>query len=457
MTATRVLITVPDVQSVITPEVFFASGSGSHGPVPLRSRLLDVGVPPSLALDHEFGPVPLRVSAATAVLASSFEHELEASPAFVVRGLIDSQDLEQAQNLKDDAGNPRVFSDPPIGLLPTTFKSPPIGTASDVQRLLRRGLLSELGMDGSGVALALMDNGINLAYLRDRGLQPTMDVHLSWSPNEAIRSGAAPVDHGTMCAYDALLTAPRVTLMDFAVARTTRVGGSAMDGFLSDALLAYSKLLGWMRLSDHERPYHSLVVSNSWAVFSPIWDFPPGSPGRYMDNLAHPFHQVVSALSNAGADIVFAAGNCGDVAPDGRCGFATLDPKITGANSYPEVITVAGVDVHGEVAGYSSRGPGSIDESKPDIAAYTHFKGSEAFGKDTADSGTSAACPVFAGVLAALRTQAKFVAGSPKRSPAALKSYVCSLAASSAGIPREVGHGIVSTAEFGSAATNLSY
>jgi hypothetical protein len=43
-------------------------------------------------------------------------------------------------------------------------------------------------------------------------------------------------------------------------------------------------------------------------------------------------------------------------------------------------------------------------QQKPDVTAYTHFLGSEAFGPGTPDSGTSAACPVTSGCVAALRT-----------------------------------------------------
>jgi subtilisin family serine protease len=39
---------------------------------------------------------------------------------------------------------------------------------------------------------------------------------------------------------------------------------------------------------------------------------------------------------------------------------------------------------------------------KPDLSAYTHFAGSGVY---PADGGTSAACPVLAGVIAALRTK----------------------------------------------------
>jgi subtilisin family serine protease len=63
---------------------------------------------------------------------------------------------------------------------------------------------------------------------------------------------------------------------------------------------------------------------------------------------------------------------------------------------------VAGVDTGKRRVGYSSQGPGRLDPAKPDLSAYTHFRGSGVY---PADGGTSAACPVAAGVVAAVREQ----------------------------------------------------
>ena len=43
---------------------------------------------------------------------------------------------------------------------------------------------------------------------------------------------------------------------------------------------------------------------------------------------------------------------------------------------------------------------GRLDPDKPDLSSYTHFKGSGVY---PADGGTSAACPVATGVVAAVR------------------------------------------------------
>jgi subtilisin family serine protease len=64
------------------------------------------------------------------------------------------------------------------------------------------------------------------------------------------------------------------------------------------------------------------------------------------------------------------------------------------------VTCVAGVVTSQERVGYSTKGPGRLQKQKPDIASYTHFAGSGVY---AADGGTSAATPVAAGVVAALR------------------------------------------------------
>jgi hypothetical protein len=207
-----------------------------------------------------------------------------------------------------------------------------------------------------------------------------------------------------MCAFDVLIAAPKATLLDFPILQSTTPGGSVMAGFLSDALLAFSYL--HTAFSSPTWKYRALVVNNSWGMYHPSWDFPAGHPGRYADNPNHPFNIMVGTLALAGADVLFAAGNCGKDCPDGRCGGVTKH-TITGANAHPDVLTLAGCDVTDSRVGYSSQGPAipGMAREKPDITAYTHFLGSEAFGPGVPDSGTSTACPVAAGCVAAIRTK----------------------------------------------------
>jgi subtilisin family serine protease len=61
------------------------------------------------------------------------------------------------------------------------------------------------------------------------------------------------------------------------------------------------------------------------------------------------------------------------------------------------VLTVGAANTDGDLIGYSSQGPAALSSSKPDFLSISHFRG-----YFPVDTGTSAACPVAAGVVAAL-------------------------------------------------------
>ena len=241
-----------------------------------------------------------------------------------------------------------------------------------------------------------------------------------------------------MCAFDACIAAPACTLVDIAVLRPVSPLRSGLAALLSDAVRAYSHLQGLLTRSDRPR---ALVVSNSWGMFHPSWDLPPGDPGNYSDNPNHPFNRSVGALEALGADILFAAGNCGPQCPDSRCQGVSSN-AIYGANGHPAVLSVAGVDTQRVRVGYSSIGPGRLARRKPDISGYTHFKGSEVF---ESDGGTSAATPVVAGILAAIRSKRPLDPDEPSTSPAAIRALLISTASDlgTAGYDFEHGHGVV--------------
>ncbi|MFC4111476.1 S8 family serine peptidase [Nonomuraea zeae] len=330
-----------------------------------------------------------------------------------------------------------VYVDPVIEPNATCGGDGPVGDWQEVRRLLHASDLWARGNDGSGVALAVVDSGINAAHIKARlGQAVTVDAARSWSPSGVPRTpGRYPVDHGTMCAFDALLAAPKATLLDIPVLLSR---SSGISGLLSDAIAAYSHLTNVLKAMPAAS--RSLVVTNSWGLFSPQGDFPPGHPSNYSDNPAHPFNVIVGSLEDAGADILFAAGNCGRECPDRRCGFR--DRPINGANSHPSVASVGGVDTRGERVGYSSQGPGRLSDRKPDFCAYTHFAGSGAVG--AADTGTSAACPVAAGVVAALRARRS----AAQLSPAQLRTLINRTAddRSTVGFDYDYGYGVIDPA-----------
>ena len=230
-----------------------------------------------------------------------------------------------------------------------------------------------------------------------------------------------------MCAYDALIAAPNATLLDIAMLKARPYGDHRVPATVSAAMLAYWPLLyNWVvrpLLTGQKPPYKALVISNSWGVFHPsLDDFPVGSPGRFIDNPNHIFRLFTRALAMAGVDVVFAASNCGPECTSAVC-LSKSNGMIMGANAYDEVLTLAGCDIHDQRVGYSSKGPSipNMPQQKPDLTAYTHFLGSRMVhvpdwlmarvpGANpnrgyVPDSGTSAACPVAAGCIAALRTQ----------------------------------------------------
>ncbi|WP_405166332.1 S8 family peptidase [Nocardia sp. NBC_01499] len=360
---------------------------------------------PVIVLDHSYRPVavPKSVPAVSGTDRPTFSLAPE-DASVLVRGEIDDDGVaDSVTQLSAARSVTGVFADPIIQTNLTCGDTPAVGTWHDVETLLHSADLTAAGLDGNSVALAIVDTGINAAKVKQvRGGTVNIDKARSWNPQGVTgTAGEFPVDHGSMCAFDALIAAPKATLLDLPVLQSKRQGGTVMDGLLSDALAGYAHLR--TVLSDQPAASRALVISNSWGAFSPSWDFPVGQPGNYSDNPNHPFNVIVGSLESAGADIIFAAGNCGRDCPDSRCAYPSK--PIGGANSHPSVLSIAGVDTKNQRVGYSSQGPGRLTDRKPDICAYTHFLGSTVFGATDPDTGTSAATPVAAGLVTAIRTK----------------------------------------------------
>ena len=365
---------------------------------------------PGLIVDATYEPVEIPAPQAPEPGANPFalNQPMEFSFArsavtHVVRGEIADATVSETISalMVSDPDVVGVFSDPVIESM--VCPKQPVGNHKDVAKRLDVSYLENRGMDGRNVKLAIVDSGINKAHLESLGRKPKLDTGKSWNPPKVTgKPGRHPVDHGTMCAFDAGIAAPKATLLDYALLLAPPSGPKVMSGYLSDGVLGYSKLLRLIR--DTAPGRRRMVVSNSWGMFSPSWDFPPGHPGNYSDNPAHPFNVIVASLERQGADILFAAGNCGrSPCIDGRCDFKRNQRAICGANSHPKVLSVGGIDTKRRLIGYSSRGPGRLAADKPDISSYTEFAGSRVY--PGSDGGTSAACPVAAGVVAAVRSK----------------------------------------------------
>ncbi len=385
------------------------SGASLAATAEMAERPFDLGVlaAAGLEVDQAFPavvvPKPRAKARGAMMLAMGHVPEFSFEPeevSYLVRGTVPDEEGQQAV-VAELLSRPQVkgvFSDPVIATNPACGGDPPVGGTAEVEGKLDVTALQQAGMTGAGVRIAIVDTGVNSAYLSGRGMSQTLDAANSFTPAGVTTTpGNHPVHHGTMCAYDTGIAAPEAEFLDHAVLLSKAHGQTVMEGLLSDAVRSFSQLRA-LRLAEEDRP---LVVSNSWGVFDPAWDFPVGHPGNYTDNPTHPFNLIVASLESAGADILFAAGNCGVECPDGRCRLPS-DP-ICGANSHPSVLSIAGIDTNDDRVGYSSQGPGRLSPEKPDVCSYTHFLGSEAFGEGEPDSGTSAACPVAAGVVAAVR------------------------------------------------------
>ena len=114
------------------------------------------------------------------------------------------------------------------------------------------------------------------------------------------------------------------------------------------------------------------------------------------------------------ADIVFAAGNCGQFCPNERChpDFTGPGRSINGANALAQVLTVGAVRTDKLWLGYSGQGPGiaGMAHDKPDLCAPSQFENEEDAGSNTV---TSAACGLAAGAVALLRTKWRCSAVGP--------------------------------------------
>jgi len=220
------------------------------------------------------------------------------------------------------------------------------------------------------------------------------------NPGSPVRSVGR--SHGMMIAHNILKVAPEATLFDLPLA-PLRI--SNIQHFLSLAMAAYDKVLTditvWKNNGKFPGPW---ILVNPWGIFDRKSEIPLG---HYTTCPTSPFNLKVGEAVARGIDVVFAAGNCGQFCPDNRCGEKDQGPgrSIWGANSLASVLTVGAVRADSMWLGYSAQGPGQplLGPDKPDLCAASQFcEDDDAFSINT---GTSAACGLTGGIVAALRSR----------------------------------------------------
>ena len=118
---------------------------------------------------------------------------------YLVRGTVPDDPDDQRAAVAEATARPEVvgvYSDPVISTCLVCPGDPAVGNDQDVATQLGVKALADAGMDGYRVPVAIVDTGINLAYLESKGRDPKFSRQRSWAPaGVATRPGQHPVGH----------------------------------------------------------------------------------------------------------------------------------------------------------------------------------------------------------------------------------------------------------------------
>jgi subtilisin family serine protease len=314
-----------------------------------------------------------------------------------------------------------IGADPAIGLADYSFPGSVdvglFGTRDEAHRLVGIDRLpGGLNLTGNGVNVIVVDSGL------DASLIPFGQWGGGWQP---LPSGPVPGTttgesalHGTMVVQNILEVARQARIWDLPLIPPPRI--NEIGGFLASAQATFSMMIqNIQQIQNLPGGPQQWVFMNAWAIFDRrsefvFGDYTENRPGQAGP---HPFIALIEQLAQR-FDIIFCAGNCGGVCPDGRCGPNDYGPgrDIWGANAHPSVLTVGATRTDYSWIGYSSEGPGpciKLASQKPDLCAPSQF--AETSGGFPPNLGTSAASALAAGVIAAFRSNWPQSAVSPAR------------------------------------------
>lgn len=332
-------------------------------------------------LDGGFSPVPM--SAPEGPIAKKLRDSGE--QIVLVRGVVSEKRLSELERNPDVV---KVWPDKDLVFL-SPGKCPvepcdcepasPKGAIPDVARYLGVDQIWQAGYRGDGILVGIVDSGIAAEGRASGPGQKIQRVVDGCAQDWGTKSEAG--GHGNMTATDVLGMAPQAKIYDLRIAEPNMSPYSA-------AIKAFQ----WA-IERHRKDGTPHILSNSWGV-------PNKEDNKELaENPEHPLTRKVIDALNEGIIVLFSAGNCGQACPDKRCKTDTGPGKsIWGPNGHPRVISVGAANIKNNWIGYSSEGPAALDKEKPDFCAISHFKGF--FPSDT---GTSAACPIAAGVIALLK------------------------------------------------------
>lgn len=323
---------------------------------------------------------------------------------------------------------------------------PYLGTTDLALAQIRAAAAQALGARGQGVVVVIVDQGINEAVLRHRQNGP-MSFAGGWrvwrnEPPGWIEPGQWPDGHGTRMAELVLSVAPEATILDLPlIPQEIR----ALRSFVDWATVIYASMpltISWAESQPVPTFRGPWVFCNAWSIYDLRGDFPPDWPASYGQSPANLFSRSVAELPRSKrADVVFAAGNGGQFAPDSRCAPGQIGPgrSIYGVAALRPVLTLGAVRGDEIWLGYSAQGPSppKFLSAKPDLVAPSQFSAPQDAARGY--SGTSAACALAAGAFAAVRS----IVPLPGTSPAVLLDRAIRTARPLPGPPTRTGAGML--------------
>jgi len=281
------------------------------------------------------------------------------------------------------------------------------GHRRHARQAVRASALSANSYLGQNVNVVIIDEGLDKNLIPANNWGGGLDHYID--TDLVLPAGSASgTSHGMMIARSILDLAPQAKLYDVPVIPPVI---ESLPVFVSSIQSAYLSLIHEIRYRRKLAPWSGpWVLVNAWGIYDTSAD-PSGSYTENTEPNGHPMINLLTKIvANYNLDVIFAAGNCGQFCPEQQCGGRDRGPgrSIWGANAHPLVLTAGAVRSDETWVGYSSQGPGPelLSVQKPDLCAPSQF--CESYDAAQLSSGTSAACAMAAGIVAALRSNPRW-------------------------------------------------